>query len=637
VTTVDDAPALAPDAGADLASSVALRATGLLGRFSEAGVLHAADVHVARRLGALCGEPDEQVLLALALTVRGVRLGSVRLHLADVAEAVVVDRADPEAVVDVDLPWPDPQEWLEALRRSPMVRRHGVDPGSVVRPLVLWDDDLWLERYWRMESLVAADLLRRAGAVPGLAGAEVEQVLHRLWPAPPTGDDVDADQRSAARTILGAGVSVLGGGPGTGKTTTVARVLCALRAVQGGRPPRVAVAAPSAKARNRIEESLAGSAGDLRAPFTDDEREFLTGIPAFTLHKLIGAYPSGNRSRHHAANPLPYDVVVLDETSMVSLSMFWRLLDALRPHARLVLVGDPDQLASVEAGAVLSDLDGLDRAGPVGAGVVRLATNRRVDEPELAELARAVREGAEDEVVALLRAGGSGSALRWHEVPDDATVLPSAVLDDLRDRSLAVTRVLGPAARAGDAATALRALDTHRLLCAHSRGPRGVSHWNAAVQRWVVDDDPESGARFDGRFAGTPVLVTQNDYENKVWNGDNGVVVAGPGRLDVVIGRGADVTTPVALTRLAGVSTMYAMTVYKSQGSEFDTLTLLLPQADSPLATRETFYTAVTRARREVLVIGSEAAVRACVQRRALRATGLGRRLADTVADTVAP
>ncbi len=633
-----DVVALAPP---DLSSAVALRARGLLGTFSAAGVLHAADVHVAQRLGALCGEADESVLLAVALVVRGVRMGSVRLRLADVAESVVVDRSDPEAVVEVDLPWPDPGPWAQALRASVLVRLHDDDAaladtrGRTVRPVVMWDDDLWLERYWRMEALVADDLLRRAEVVPRLAGPHVDAVLDRLWPPPASGTDLDADQRSAARTILGVGVSVLGGGPGTGKTTTVARVLCALRAVSDGQAPRVAVAAPSAKARNRIEESLAASAADPRAPLEEPEREFLRAIPAFTLHKLIGAYPQGNRSRHHAGNPLPYDVVVLDETSMVSLSMFWRLLAAMRPHARLVLVGDPDQLASVEAGAVLSDLDaleGLPVPGPVGRGVVRLATNRRSgDQPELTDLAVALREGDADEVVRLLRSGTAArGAARWHEVDDEAQ-LPAAVLDEIRARSLAVTRVLGPAARGGDARTALGALDTHRLLCAHSRGPRGVSHWNGAVQRWVVDDDPESGARFDGRFAGTPVLVTQNDYENKVWNGDTGVVVAGGARLEVVIGRGGELTTPVAMTRLAGVATMYAMTVYKSQGSEFDTLTLLLPQADSPLATRETFYTAITRARREVLVVGSEAAVRACTERRALRATGLGRRLAATV------
>jgi exodeoxyribonuclease V alpha subunit len=319
---------------------------------------------------------------------------------------------------------------------------------------------------------------------------------------------------------------------------------------------------------------------------------------------------------------------VLDETSMVSLSMFHRLLDALRPHARLVLVGDPDQLASVEAGAVLSDLDAIAGRGPVGVGVARLVTNRRSgDQKSLTDLAAAVRAGDAGAVVSELRRGLPGVV--WHEVADDQP-LPVAVLGEVRERMLAVTRVMGPAARAGDAATALEALERHRLLCAHRRGPRGVTHWNALVQRWVVDDDPEALVRRDGRYPGLPLLVTENDYENQLWNGDTGVVVGGPGpgTMEVVIGRGTTLTDPIPLGRLSAASPMHAMTVYKSQGSEFDAVTLLLPLADSPLATRETLYTAVTRARREVVVVGSEAAVRACVGRRALRATGLGRRLA---------
>jgi exodeoxyribonuclease V alpha subunit len=618
----------------DTSPAVALRATGLLATFGAAGVLHAADVHVAQRLGALCGENDEQVLLAVALAVRGVRMGSVTLRLREAGETVVVDRSDPEAVVEVDLPWPEPDAWVEAVRGSVLTRVHDPDgpaPAGAPRPLVMWDDDVWLERYWRMEQLVAADLTRRAPAVAPLDPAAVRAQLERLWPSPPAGDhDPDADQRTAAATVLAHGVGVLGGGPGTGKTTTVARVLCALRELSPAEP-RVAVAAPSAKARNRIEESLAASAADAAAPFTDEERTFLAGVPAFTLHKLIGASITSNRSRHHAGNPLPYDVVVLDEMSMVSLSMFRRVLDALRPHARLLLVGDPDQLASVEAGAVLSDLDSLPASSPVGAGVARLQHNHRIDHdrPELAELASAIRRGDGDAVVDVLAGGG---ALRWHAVDDDAALLPAEVLDDVRHRCLEVTRVMGPAARAGDAATAIAALDRHRLLCAHSRGPRGVAHWNGVVQRWVVDDDPEAGARFDGRYAGMPVMLTVNDYENRVWNGDTGVVLAGAQRLEVVVGRGASLSAPIALTRIAGISTMYATTVHKSQGSEFDSLTLVLPLADSPLATRETLYTAVTRARSDVLVVGSEQAVRAAVDRRALRATGLGRRLAARLA-----
>ncbi len=636
-----EAAALLPTDEPDLSARVALRAKGLLRTFTEAGVLHAADVHVATRLGELCGERDETVVLATALAVRGVRHGSVMLRLADVPSTVVADDADPERALTGDLPWPEVGAWLEAVRSSRLTRvvgsaaGDGTDgPGGIdgthgPRPLRMWGDDLWLDRYWRMEAKVAADLLRRAANPPDVDAERLETTLTRLWPVPDgtREADVDADQREAARRCLLSGVAVLGGGPGTGKTTTVARVLAALRELaEPGPPPRIALAAPSAKARNRIEESVGLAARDEK--LTDADRELLATVPASTLHKLIGAYPSGTRSRYHAGNPLPYDVVVVDETSMVSLSMFARLLDALRPHARLVLVGDPDQLASVEAGAVLSDLDAIEGRGPVGAGVARLVTNRRSgDQPGLTALAAAVRAGRADDAVEVLRSGTAGVV--WHEVADDVP-LPVSVQDRVRERLLTVTRVTGPAARAGDAATAVAALDRHRLLCAHRRGPRGVAHWNALVQRWVVDDDPEAQVRRDGRYAGLPLLVTENDYENQLWNGDTGVVVARQDRLEVVIGRGTSLTEPIPLGRLAAASPLHAMTVYKSQGSEFDTVTLLLPTADSPLATRETLYTAVTRARREVVVVGSEAAVRAGVGRRALRATGLSRRLAPS-------
>ncbi len=613
----------------DLSARVALRATGLLRTFTDAGVLHAADVHVAARLAHLCGESDETAVLAAALAVRGVRHGSVMLRLADVATTVVADDADPERAIEGELPWPPADQWLAAVRSSRLVLVDGEPetPGDEARPLRMWGDDLWLDRYWHMESRVADDLLMRAANPPVVDESRLDRVLSRLWPVPAVGVDIDLDQREAARICLHSGVAVLGGGPGTGKTTTVARVLAALRELaEPGPPPRIALAAPSAKARNRIQESLGLAAHD--PTLTPEDRQLLAAVPASTLHKLIGAYPSGTRSRYRAANPLPYDVVVLDETSMVSLSMFHRLLDALRPHARLVLVGDPDQLASVEAGAVLSDLDAIAGLGSVGRGVARLVTNRRSgDQPALTALAAAVREGDADAVVEVLGQGVPGVV--WHEVADDQP-LPASVLGEVRHRMLAVTRVTGPAARSGDAASAVAALDRHRLLCAHRRGPRGVAYWNALVQRWVVDDDPEALVRRDGRYPGLPLLVTENDYENQLWNGDTGVVVAGSaaGTLEVVIGRGTVLTAPIPLGRLSAASAMHAMTVYKSQGSEFDAVTLLLPLADSPLATRETLYTAVTRARSEVFVVGSEAAVRACVSRRALRATGLGRRLA---------
>jgi exodeoxyribonuclease V alpha subunit len=631
---------------------IAGRATGLLRAFNDAGVLRAADVHVAQRLGALGGESDERVLLAAALSVRGVRQGSVATRLDAVAATVTADEA-PEAdggTQQADpLPapaWPPADAWLAVVAASPLVATEEAQAG---RPLRLEDGSLWLDRYWQQEVAVAADLLRRAAQRPPVDVARLRDAVGRLWP-----EDRPHDQRAAAAVCALSGVAVLGGGPGTGKTTTVARLLAVLREVSPGRPPRVALAAPTGKAAARLTESLASArATDPR--LDDADRGFLAHLSASTLHRLLGIRRGSSRAWHSADNRLPHDVVVVDEASMVSLTLIGQLLEALRPPTRLLLVGDPDQLASVEAGAVLADLvaparggertealrSALERAVPldVGAraspapdtpaarvrdGVVLLRTVWRYDEGgRIAALAQATRSGNAEEALAVLRDGGD--AIRFDEVADDAAIA-GEVLERLSAQVQGTNRLLVEAAAAGDAGAALAALDRHRLLCAHRRGPRGVSHWSRTVQRWVVD---ELGVvpRRDGRYAGLPLLVSANDYDNKLYNGDTGVVVEADGDLVAVFGRG-DGHAEIPLGRLAEVRPLHAMTVHRSQGSQFDRVTVLLPPASSPLGTRETLYTAVTRAVAGVHVIGSAEAVTAAVERPVARATGLRRRLA---------
>ena len=348
----------ASGAVADLDARRALRATGRLRVLNDAGVLRAADVHVAQRLGALAGEADEDVLVALALAVRGARSGSVVLRLADVAGTVLPEEPTPAAGAGVPVPaggtgpeqvapaapaaltWPDPDSWLDAVRRSPLV-------GGALR---VEGDAVWLTRYWRQEREVAADLLARAARAPEVDPDRLRVALGRLWPG--TAPD---DQRRAAAVCALSRVAVLGGGPGTGKTTTVARLLAALReAAAPGEPPRAALAAPTGRAAARLAEAVHGAARDLPGP----DRAYLEGLSASTLHRLLGMRRGQRGPWHHAGNRLPHDLVVVDEASMLSLTLVAALLAALRPTARLVLVGDPDQLASVEAGAVLADLVG---------------------------------------------------------------------------------------------------------------------------------------------------------------------------------------------------------------------------------------------------------------------------------------
>ena len=576
---------------------LARSATGTLRRFNDEGVLEAADVHVATQAGRLVGETDEQVLLATALTVRAVRHGSVSLDLTTLDDLVA---AAPE------LPWPDPGPWAAAVAGSRLVE------AGVLR----WEHDLvYLDRYWHQERHLVDDLAQRLSRpAPVVDEASLDAAAQRVFPA-----ESYAEQRAAARQAVTSWTNVLTGGPGTGNTTTVAGLL-ALLAEQAARTGtgrlRIALTAPTGKAAARLQESVARELA--RIPRADRER--VGTVQAVTMHRLLGPLrDNGTRFRHHRGNRLPHDVVVVDESSMVSLTMMTRLVEAVRPEARLVLVGDPDQLASVEAGAVLSDLvAGL--AARADSPVFRLATTHRFG-AEIGALADALRIGDADLLLERLRTGGVG--VEYVESDDPAAVLQPRLLE----AASAVRRK----AEAGDVAGALTALDAHRLLCAHRDGPHGVAHWNRQIEHGLteVTGDP----RHERMYVGRPLLVTANDYGLGVYNGDAGVVVRTPDGPRAFID-GAQGPVDFAPSRLADVETMHATTIHKSQGSQAREVTVLLPPPESRLLTRELFYTAVTRAQDTVRVVGTEDAVRAAVERRARRASGLRQRLAADVNDS---
>ncbi len=618
----------------------ALRAHGLLATFGEAGVLAPADVHVAQRLGVLTGESDDRVLLAAALTVRGTRNGSVVLDLADAADTIAPDSEDAD-VLAVDLPWPSLAGWVEACAASPLVTGAAGGP-----PLQMVGARLWLDRYWRQEVQVAEELLRRSLDRPDdIDPTELGADLDSLFV-----DDSATDQRLAVAIAALSRVAVIAGGPGTGKTTSVAALITVLRR-RLGPGLRIALAAPTGKAAARLEEAVHSAAGQL----TDDDRAALARLSASTLHRLLGWRPAtSTRFRHDRDNHLPCDVVVVDESSMVSLTLMARLLEALGPATRLVLVGDPDQLASVEAGAVLGDLVDSNDVGPLtpafrarlGLATEGLPSGERAEAPgsrlresvvglrtvhrydaggPIAELASLVRAGRAEDALALLRAAPDG--LSFHEVVDDELV-SGAALASIQAVVVDHERAMIAAARAADAVGALDALDRHRVLCAHRAGPRGVRYWDELAQRWLADDIEPRG---DGRYAGQPLLVTSNDYEIGLYNGDTGVVVRQGDDLFAAFRCGGSPDV-LPLVRLGDVRSLHAMTVHRAQGSQFEVVTVLLPFAASPLATRQTFYTAITRASREVRIVGSPESVVASVQRPIARATGLRDRLAGPLA-----
>ena len=595
----------------------AMDAPGLLREFNDAGVLAPADVHVARRLAELAGENDEWVALAAALAVRGPRLGHVYVDLETIRDTATVDAEEP---VDLAaLPWPDADAWLARLAASSLV---GVgEDGAGECPLRLVGSSLYLDRYWREERRLAADLRALRDRPPADVGAAVlADGLARLF-----GDEADSRQRLAAEAAVRRRFAVVAGGPGTGKTTTVARIVALLyeQAAAAGAPePLVALAAPTGKAAARLIESVHEEAASL--PVSDGVRARLLALDASTLHRLLGWRPgTHSRFRHDRANRLPHDVVIVDETSMVSLSLMARLVEAVRPEARLVLVGDPGQLTSIEAGAVLGDIVGpAAEATSIEDGIVVLHRVHRYGRG-IDRVADAIRRGDADAVL------GALSEVTW--IRSDAAESDDA-LAPIHDAAVTSARAVMDAASAGAGAEAIAALGAFRLLCAHRRGDHGVTAWTSRIEAWLAQEVDGFGAEGDW-YVGRPLLVTQNDYGLRLYNGDTGVVIASaPGRVTAAFERHGDVVE-FSPTRLAAVETVYAMTVHKSQGSQFDTAAVLLPDPSSPILTRELLYTAVTRARRELIVVGTEESIRAAVSRPVARASGLRWRLSARVLD----
>lgn len=634
----------------------------MLRALAEAGVLSPLDVQLARAAGRLAGEARPDVLLALALASRAPSAGHVCLELATARRAVRLEDAP-----DLDaLPWPEPGAWLEALRTSPLV-----GDGEAATPLVLDGGLLYLHRAWRwQQSLVTALRARVAegevagpGAWMSPAGTVdlglLRSGLDRLFPA--TGDGVDRQRLAAAVAVLRT-LTVITGGPGTGKTTTVLKVL-ALLAEQaqagGGRfPPRIALAAPTGKAAARLAESV--RAGKARL---DADPALLAQIPdeATTIHRLLGWRPDRpGVVRHHAEDPIPADVLVIDEASMVDLGLMTRLLLAAPRRARVVLLGDRDQLASVESGAVLADL-----CGPPGAGRESAA---RGYSPAFAEvlvplvgplppellapaagpamgdvivsLVHTHRFGAASGIGALSRAINGGDVARTtglldgsaSERPDGARhddlrwIQPAATGPLPEEVERLVVAGLRPLVTATSPEDALAALDRFRLLCAHRRGPRGVEGVNEAAQGWLAAANLiwPRGAFWPGR----PVLVTQNDPQTRLFNGDLGVVLPAPaGRLAVWFPGADGHPRPVSPAMLPPHETAFAMTVHKSQGSEVDHAMVVLPERASPVLTRELLYTGVTRARSVVTVVGALDVLTQAVTARVERASGLAEAL----------
>lgn len=633
---------------------------GVLGPFVEAGVFGTYEVQFAATVLRLQPGLGPEELVALAVAARAPRFG----HVCTPLDAMAVRLAELDGEEVDGLPWPRADAWAAALRRSDVVATASQVGEGPVRPLV-WDGDrLYLHRYWHYELAIAEDLARRCAPVPsdgelwpGPTGDEVERVLDTLFG--PAGSGPADLQRLAARRALAPGVSIIAGGPGTGKTYTVARLLAAAHLVAAlkGRPLSVALAAPTGKAAARMGEAVQAAVTEIHLAEGAGDVAGLAATAPTTIHSLLG-WEDRTHFRHDRDHPLPEDMVIIDETSMVSLPLMAKLLDAVRPEASVVLVGDPFQLASIEAGTVMSDVVGPagrpdedgDSAGPAtgvrapGPVVVTPTLWDSVADPvpepgptgilaDRVTVLRTMRRfGGDSTIAALAEAVRSGDGGRALALLDDAPVDVSWVVPEDTESLEALTRELVAvgievvdAALAGDAEGALEAASRVKVLAAIRRGPLGMHDWTDRIERGVADQ--VSGFRPDRRWhVGRPVLVTANDRANLVFNGDTGVVVEGDDGMEVALRSGDGVRT-LAPSRLDRVETWWAMTVHKSQGSEFSRAVVSLPDSRSPILTRELLYTAVTRARDRLTIVSSAEALERAIARPLARASGLRDRL----------
>ncbi len=604
---------------ANQAASLALFGPTFLRPFNEAGVLDSADIQVATRLARLCGrDTDDEVLLAVALAVNATRMGSVCFDMTTRPDTTLDPddkRADAAAA---GLMWPQPTGWIAKLAASVLTTGIGA-------PLQLEGSLLYLDRYLRYEQQLAANLLDRRTSVEGVDEAALTEGLDRLFPpaknAKATGPD---EQRVAAETAVRRRFSVVAGSPGTGKTTTVARIMALLleQGADSGRRPLIGLAAPTGRAAAGLKEATDAQAAGLDVE--SNIRNALLEAPAVTLHRLLGWNPRNqSKFRHNATNPLPHDVIIVDESSMIGLSMMTQLVDAIRPDARLILVGDPRQLTSIDVGSAFGDIVGPVTGQDPDRGIVVLQRVHRFG-GAISKLSGAILVGDVDAATNVLRGGHSD--VSWLETGDDASA------NDRDARATAIAELqphwvdLVDAAERGDENSALDALGACRILCAHRDGKYGASTWNELAFRSVADVGSVGHDR-DAWFRGRPVLAVENNYALEVFNGDSGVVLRDNSGATVAAFKRPSRPLMISPERLGPLQTAYAATVHRSQGSQFGTVLVVLPPPESQVLSRELLYTAITRAQKRVIILGSQESLAAAIGRQTRRASGLRARL----------
>jgi len=590
------------------------------------------DIHFARFLSRLTGKDISGLSLAAALVSSYTRQGHVCLDLSSVERKELLkgeNGIDPVVC-------PELNNWCKQLRETAVVG----NPGEY-KPLILDDHSrLYLFRYWEYQEKLANSIQRRVSNT--IATSDIGHLKEELIRLFPFNDAEEINwQRVAAFTALTKQFCVISGGPGTGKTSIVATILALLLKQTESKRPRIALIAPTGKAAAKLQEAIRSIKTKLSCPDNIKEE-----IPeeASTIHRLLGTIPDSPYFRHNAKNTLPVDIVVVDEASMVDLALMSKLIQALPLQARIILLGDKDQLASVEAGAVLGDICDTGAEHSFSQGfckdykevtgytihtqqnrapesdirdcIIQLEKNYRFgSDSGIGAVSYAVNTGDGDRAIKLMKSGVYGD-ITWKNLPQlkDLTQVIKAT----------IMQGYGDYLRASDPFKVFQVFERFRILCALRGGPFGVAALNILVEQILRE---ERLINPDRRwYPGRPVLITKNDYNLRLFNGDMGIVLSDPSvnnELRVFFPATDGTFKKLHPFRLPEHETVYAMTVHKSQGSEFDKVFLLLPDRESPVLTREFIYTSITRAKKSVEIWGNENVFRFAVSRHIERTSGL--------------
>ncbi len=593
-------------------------------------LLGATEQHLLRQLDVqfaimVAGE-QPAVMLAAAILSRDAGEGHVCLPLS----RLVCDDKTPPALQSCFALLGDAVDWQGVLLSS-----SAVSDGSTPAPLILTGGRLYLNRLWRYE-LTVARYFSEANAPLPCDEVLLRQTLDGLF----TSQEPIDWQKVAAAVALTRRISVISGGPGTGKTTTVAKLLAALIQLSGEQKCRIRLAAPTGKAAARLTESLGGALQKL--PLTQEQLALFPN-EASTLHRLLGAQPGSQRLRYHAGNPLHLDVLVVDEASMIDLTMMSRLIEALPAHARVIFLGDRDQLASVEAGAVLGDICTYASLG---------YTTARAQ--ELARLTGCALEGNDNPLAGALRDSlcllqksyrfGSHSgigqlAAAVNRGDRNATrAVFSGEFDDIEKKSLqngeeyqamldealqGYQLFLASVQQQRPPEQVIAAFGEYQLLCALREGPFGVSGLNERLEQVLAQKRKITRLPHSRWYEGRPVMISRNDSALGLFNGDIGIALDRGQGLRVWFLMPDGSVKSVQPSRLPEHETAWAMTVHKSQGSEFNHAVLILPSQLSPVVTRELIYTAITRARKRLSLYTDERVLVQAIATRTERRSGL--------------